>query len=164
MSRLWRLFGSKPNGRRHGAGSSVTTSVRTSGEGHEGISLLVIERGTPGFSVGRKLEKTGWWASDTAELHFEDCAVPAANLIGEEGRGFHQLADGLQRERLLAAVLSVSASQQALEDCRDYLARRRAFDHRIEGWVILPHFRQRRYDPAAGGTPVCVQGLTITAL
>src|SRR5262245_29725845 len=66
----------------------VTTAVRTGGPGHGGISLLVIERGTPGFSVSRKLDKTGWWASDTAELSFADCRVPAHNLIGDENGGF----------------------------------------------------------------------------
>ena len=62
--------------------------MRTGGEGHGGISLLVIEKGTPGFSVGRKLNKMGWWASDTAELVFQDCRVPVANLLGEENDGF----------------------------------------------------------------------------
>lgn len=66
----------------------VTTAVRTGDEGFGGISLLVVERGTKGFTVGKKLEKTGWWASDTAELTFEDCRVPVANLIGEENQGF----------------------------------------------------------------------------
>ncbi len=62
----------------------VTTAVRTGGPGHGGISLLVIERTTPGFTVSKKLKKTGWWASDTAELSFDGCRVPAANLLGEE--------------------------------------------------------------------------------
>src|SRR4029079_18964201 len=66
----------------------VTTAVRTGGPGHGGVSLLVIERGTPGFSVGKKLAKMGWWASDTAELVFDGCRVPRANLLGEENAGF----------------------------------------------------------------------------
>ncbi|MCB9476622.1 MAG: acyl-CoA dehydrogenase family protein, partial [Deltaproteobacteria bacterium] len=60
----------------------VTTAVRTGGDGHDGVSLLVIEKGTPGFSVSKKIEKMGWDASDTAELTFEDCRVPVANLLG----------------------------------------------------------------------------------
>src|SRR5262249_39142288 len=66
----------------------VTTAVRSGGPGHGGVSLIVIERGTPGFSVSKKLEKMGWWASDTAELSFDNCRVPAANLLGEENAGF----------------------------------------------------------------------------
>src|SRR5881628_2937001 len=66
----------------------VTVAVRTGGPGHGGVSLIVVERGTPGFSVSRKLAKTGWWASDTAELSFADCRVPADNLIGAENTGF----------------------------------------------------------------------------
>lgn len=61
-----------------------TVAVRTGGEGFAGISLLLVEMGTAGFSVGRKLKKMGWWASDTAELFFDDCRVPAENLIGVE--------------------------------------------------------------------------------
>jgi acyl-CoA dehydrogenase len=66
----------------------VTTAVRTGGEGHRGVSLLVIEKGTPGFTVGKRLDKVGWWCSDTAELTFIDARVPAANLVGPEGTGF----------------------------------------------------------------------------
>src|SRR5262249_39854866 len=66
----------------------VTAAVRTGGEGHAGISLLVIEKGTPGFSVSRKLKKTGWWASDTGELAFDGCRVPVANRIGGENAAF----------------------------------------------------------------------------
>src|SRR6266852_2882447 len=70
---------------------------------HDGISMFLIERGLPGFTVSRKLDKMGMLASDTAELAFQDCPVPAENLLGVEGRGFQQLAAGLQRERLMAA-------------------------------------------------------------
>ena len=66
----------------------VITAVRTGGEGHRGISILVIERGTPGYSASKKLRKMGWRASDTAELSFADCRVPVANLIGPENAGF----------------------------------------------------------------------------
>ena len=79
----------------------VTTAVRTGGEGHGGVSLLVVEQGTPGFSVSKKLHKTGWWASDTAELAFEDCRVPARNLVGEENQGFFAIMINFAAERLL---------------------------------------------------------------
>ena len=86
--------------------------------------MLLVEQDRPGFRVSRKLDKLGMRASDTAELAFEDCPVPAENLLGVEGRGFHQLAAGLQRERILAAVLALSGAGQALEDTMAYLRER----------------------------------------
>ena len=78
----------------------VTTAVRTGPEGHGGISLLVIEKGTPGFHVASKIRKMGWDASDTAELVFQDCRVPVENLIGEENQGFGGIMINFQQERL----------------------------------------------------------------
>ncbi len=101
----------------------VVAAVRTSGPGAGGISLLVIEKGTPGFTVARKLEKMGWLASDTAELSFADCRVPAANLVGPEGSGFAQLARAFATERLSLAVQAYASAQRCLELserwCRD---------------------------------------------
>src|SRR2546426_12342356 len=81
---------------------------------HDGISMFLVERGLPGLHVGRKLDKMGMRASDTAELAFHDCPVPAENLLGVEGRGFQQLASGLQCERIMAGVLALSGAEQAL--------------------------------------------------
>ena len=106
---------------------------------HRGLSQFLVERGTPGLTVTKKLQKTGMWASDTAELLFEEVRVPAESLIGEEDRGFYQLAQGLQRERLMAAVLCVSAAQQALEDTRAYLGQRRAFGKPLAELQALRH-------------------------
>ncbi|MEJ2717909.1 MAG: acyl-CoA dehydrogenase family protein, partial [Deltaproteobacteria bacterium] len=78
----------------------INTVVRTGGPGYKGVSLLLIDTDTPGFSVGRTLEKMGTHSSDTTELVFEDCMVPRENLLGEEGRGFYALMRGLERERL----------------------------------------------------------------
>ena len=89
--------------------------------------MFLVERGRPGFTVSRKLDKMGMRASDTAELSFQECPVPAANLLGEEGRGFQQLAAGLQRERIMAAVLALSGAAQALDDTTAYLRERQAF-------------------------------------
>src|SRR6266852_800292 len=94
---------------------------------HHGISMFLVERDTPGFTVSRRLDKMGMRASDTAELSLQDCPVPALNLLGEEGRGFHQLAAGLQRERIMAAVLALSGAAQALEDTLAYVRERHAF-------------------------------------
>jgi alkylation response protein AidB-like acyl-CoA dehydrogenase len=97
---------------------AARTGPATDGRRHDSISMFLVERDTPGLSVSRKL---GMRASDTAELVFQDCAVPAENLLGQEGRGFQQLAAGLQRERMLAGVLALSGATQALEDTMAYL-------------------------------------------
>jgi acyl-CoA dehydrogenase len=106
---------------------------------HAGISMFLVERDTPGFLVSRRLDKMGMRASDTAELAFQDCRVPAANLLGEEGRGFQQLAAGLQRERIMAAVLALSGASQALEDTLGYLRERHAFDGPLAAKPVLRH-------------------------
>ncbi|MGQ0837834.1 acyl-CoA dehydrogenase family protein [Actinokineospora sp.] len=93
----------------------VTTAVRTGDAGAHGISLLVVERDTPGFIVGRKLEKMGWHCSDTAELSFMDCRVPSANLVGAENTGFVQIATNFVAERLTLAVQAYAAAQRALD-------------------------------------------------
>ena len=77
-----------------------TAAVRTGEVGFGGVSLLLIEKGTPGFTVGRNLKKMGWWASDTAELFFQDCRVPADNLLGPENSGFFTIMANFQAERL----------------------------------------------------------------
>ena len=117
----------------------VAARTRDGEPRHRGLSQFLVERGAPGLAVAKKLQKTGMWASDTAELVFEEVRVPAGNLIGEEGRGFYQLAEGLQRERLMAAVLCVSAAHQALEDCRVYLSQRRAFGRSLAELQALRH-------------------------
>lgn len=94
---------------------------------HKGISLLVVERGTPGFSRGRKLNKVGMHCQDTAELIFEDCLVPKENLLGEEGKGFLYLMEKLQQERLLVAIAAQAASEKMLELTLTYIKSREAF-------------------------------------
>ena len=89
----------------------VAARTRDDGPRRERLSQFLVERDTPGFSVGRKLKKTGMLASDTAELVFDEVRVPGDNLLGVEGQGFAQLVSGLQRERLMAAVLCVSAAR-----------------------------------------------------
>jgi alkylation response protein AidB-like acyl-CoA dehydrogenase len=101
--------------------------------------MFLVERGWPGFTVSRKLDKLGMRASDTAELAFHDCPVPAENLLGVEGRGFQQLATGLQRERLMAAVLALSGAAQALEDTLAYLRERQAFGEALSQKQALRH-------------------------
>ena len=98
---------------------------------HKGISLLVVERGMEGFKRGRKLEKVGQKAQDTAELYFEDVKVPVENLLGEEGRGFYYLMRQLAQERLSVAVLAVAACETALEITLEYCKERTAFGQPI---------------------------------
>src|SRR3984893_3890938 len=98
---------------------------------HKGISLLVVERGMEGFKRGRKLEKVGQKAQDTAELYFEDARVPVENLLGEEGRGFYYLMRQLAQERLSVAVLAVAACETALEITLEYCKERTAFGQPI---------------------------------
>src|SRR5690606_21026152 len=94
---------------------------------HRGISLLMIEEGMPGFTKGRKLDKVGLHAQDTSELYFEDCVVPAANLIGDENKGFTYLMEKLQQERLVVAIAAQTASEDMLETTLEYVKSRKAF-------------------------------------
>ncbi|MFD2132905.1 acyl-CoA dehydrogenase family protein [Pseudogracilibacillus auburnensis] len=94
---------------------------------HKGISLLVVEVGTTGFTKGKKLKKVGMHASDTCELIFQDARVPAENLLGEEGKGFYYLMEKLQQERLMVAIQAMASSELMLEQTIDYVKERKAF-------------------------------------
>ena len=98
---------------------------------HEGITLLVVERGTPGFERGRRLEKIGLHAQDTAELYFNDARIPVANLLGEEGGGFRVLMEELPRERLSIAVTAIAGARAAFEETLGYARERNAFGRPI---------------------------------
>ncbi|MBL5767242.1 acyl-CoA dehydrogenase family protein [Heyndrickxia sporothermodurans] len=98
---------------------------------HKGMSLLAVERNTPGFSRGRKLNKVGLHAQDTAELIFEDCRVPKENLLGEEGKGFTYLMEKLQQERLIVAIAAQVSAERMLEITMDYVKSRKAFGKAI---------------------------------
>ena len=100
-------------------------------ERHKGMSLLVVERGTEGFERGRNLNKVGLHSQDTAELFFNDCRVPVANLLGTEGMGFMHLVENLAQERLSIAVGAVAASRQALRWTLEYTHERTAFGQPI---------------------------------
>lgn len=98
---------------------------------HRGISLLLVEGDQPGFVRGRNLEKLGLKGQDTSELFFEDCRVPASNLLGEEGQGFKMLMSQLQQERLCIGVGSVASCRRSLEDTIEYVRQREAFGQRL---------------------------------
>ncbi|MCP3801576.1 acyl-CoA dehydrogenase family protein [Allokutzneria sp. A3M-2-11 16] len=116
--------------------------------GHQGISLLVVERGTPGFERGRNLDKIGLKAQDTAELFFSDVRVPATNLLGQEGMGFIYLMQNLPRERLSIAVAAVAAAEHILEQTKQYCLERKAFGRPIG------KFQNTRFELAEMATEV----------
>ncbi|HJN73574.1 MAG TPA: acyl-CoA dehydrogenase family protein [Myxococcota bacterium] len=117
----------------------VTTAVRTGSEGIGGISLLVIDADSPGYSVGRKLKKMGWWASDTAELGFDGVRVPVGNLLGMENGGFGVILSNFVSERLFLAATVVSIARLALDTTARYVRERRAFGRAIGGFQTVRH-------------------------
>ncbi len=116
-----------------------TVAVRTGGEGYGGISLLLMEKGMSGFTTGNPLQKMGWWASDTAELFFDDVKVPKSNLIGAENAGFFAIMTNFQMERLNLAVMANMTAQLALEECLRYVPERVAFGKPLSKMQVIRH-------------------------
>jgi acyl-CoA dehydrogenase len=116
----------------------ITTAVRTGGPGASGVSLLLIEGDTPGLAR-TKLDKMGWWASDTASLHFEDCRVPVQNLIGEEGAGFKIVMRNFNSERMGMAASCVGFAQLCLTEAIAYAGERRTFGKPIAQHQVIRH-------------------------
>ncbi len=117
----------------------VTTAVRTGGDGHGGISLLVIDKGTPGFTVSKSLRKMGWHCSDTAELGFDDVRVPVENLVGEENGGFYLVMQQFVGERLAMAVQSYATAQRALDLAVDHARQRDTFGKPLISRQVIRH-------------------------
>src|SRR5260370_16920337 len=118
----------------------ILVLVRTRPQGgHQGLSVLVVERGTPGYSVGRKLNKLGWRASDTAELVFQDCQVPVDNRLGEENNGFYLAVGNFQWERLWIAIGAVASAQRSLELAVEYAANRTQFGKTLTSMQVIRH-------------------------
>ena len=109
----------------------VAARTENSDDPHRSVSLFVVEGDTPGFIRSRKLEKMGMESQDTAELAFDDCRVPAENLLGQEGMGFMMLMQKLQQERLCVAILSQASADKVLEDAIAYTKERKAFGRSI---------------------------------
>ena len=105
----------------------VAAKTDTAAKGSRGISIFVVERGTAGFSVGRALRKQGWLSSDTAELVFQECRVPAVNLLGEENRGFYAVMRNFQNERIVLGAQAMGEAQAMLALTLDWVRNRRAF-------------------------------------
>ncbi|MFG2005280.1 acyl-CoA dehydrogenase family protein [Spirillospora sp. NPDC048911] len=117
----------------------VTTAVRTGGPGAGGISLLVIEKGTPGFGVSRSLRKMGWQCSDTAELSFTDVRVPVANLVGAENSGFLQIMRNFVAERLSLAVQAYATAQRCLDLTLEWVRARETFGRPLSSRQLVRH-------------------------
>ncbi|MBU8878069.1 acyl-CoA dehydrogenase family protein [Bacillus sp. FJAT-29790] len=115
---------------------------------HKGVSLIAVERNSPGFTRGRKLNKVGLHCQDTAELIFEDCVVPKENLIGKEGKGFLYLMEKLQQERLVVAIAAQVAAEEMLKMTIDYVKSRRAFGKPIS------HFQNTQFKIAEMATNI----------
>ena len=116
----------------------VTVAVRTGPPGLGGISLLVVERGTPGFTA-TPLKKMGWWCSDTAALYFDECRVPAANLLGAENHGFLGIMQNFNRERLMLAAMAVAFSQVCHDEALAYAKQRETFGKPLISRQVIRH-------------------------
>ena len=97
------------------------------GSARHAMSMFIVEKDTPGFTVGRSLEKSGWLSSDTAELIFDNCRIPAGNLLGEEGKGFYSVVKNFQTERIALAAMAVGHCTQAIQMTLDFVRQRQAF-------------------------------------
>jgi acyl-CoA dehydrogenase len=117
----------------------VTLAVRTGGSGARGLSLLVVEKGTPGFTVDRTLAKMGWHCSDTAELGLAGCRVPVANLVGAEGSGFAQIAEQFVVERIALAVHGYGIAARSLALTAAYVRERSTFGRPLNDRQVVRH-------------------------
>jgi len=117
----------------------ITLLARTSDDPHGGLTFFVVEKDSPGFSVGRNLKKMGWWASDTAELFFDDCRVPVANRLSEEGTGFLGAMVNFANERLVLAANCIAIAQLALDASISHAQQRQAFGKPIAGFQVTRH-------------------------
>jgi len=115
-----------------------TVAVRTGGPGAAGVSLLLMERDTPGFTR-TSLKKMGWWASDTATLHFDDCRVSARNLIGGEGQGFPIIMKNFNNERLGLAASACGAAMVCYHDALEWAQQRHTFGQRLADHQVIRH-------------------------
>jgi acyl-CoA dehydrogenase len=125
----WVLNGAKLFITNGASADLVIVAARTDPKARRsnGISMFLVERGTAGFAVGRKLEKLGWRCSDTAELVFEDCRLPAEALLGTLHRGFYEIMRNFQNERLVLSAMAVGESAEAIERTVRYVKERKAF-------------------------------------
>ncbi|MFA7280841.1 MAG: acyl-CoA dehydrogenase family protein [Sterolibacterium sp.] len=111
----------------HGDLYFVAAKTDSRAKGSRGISMFIVEKGTPGFSVGRSLAKMGWLSSDTAELIFDNCRVPATSMLGKENQGFYSIMRNFQNERIVLGAQAMGEAQRGLEIALAYVRERKAF-------------------------------------
>ena len=132
------------NGRKifitNGVNADFIVLLARTGDTGRGMSLFLVEKGTPGFEVTRKLDKLGMRSSDTAELLFEDCRVPPENLLGGEGKGFRQIMWELQGERIAGAANAVGRAQNAFDLALKYARERVQFGHPLSEFQVIRHY------------------------
>lgn len=117
----------------------ITLAVRTGPEGHAGVSLVLFPTNTPGFSVGRKLDKLGTRSVDSSELHFDNCRIPQRYLLGQENAGFYYIMTNFQGERLVAAIMTNATMEISLQDAMKYGKERTAFGRPIGSYQVWKH-------------------------
>ncbi len=136
----WTLNGAKmfiTNGAR---GDIYVVAAKTGPPGrNRDVSLFIVEKGAPGFTISRTLKKHGWLSSDTAELSFEDCFVPRENLLGEVGRGFYALMKNLQNERIVLSAQMMGEASRAIEITLDWVKQREAFGGALWQFQTIRH-------------------------
>lgn len=149
----WVLNGSKMFITNGVYGDLYFVAARTdpSAKGSRGITMFVLEKDRPGFSVGRKLDKMGWRSSDTAELVFEDCRVPAENILGEVNGGFYAIMKNFQNERIVLGVQAMGEAQKAIDLTLEYVKGRKAFGGALwDKQTIRQRLAQRQAEVEAG--------------
>lgn len=123
-----------------GTADCIIVAARTNPEQrHGGLTMFLVEKDRPGFDSGRPLRKMGWHSSDTRELFLEDCRVPAENVVGEVGRGFYQIMEAFQTERVVLAAMGVGLAQACLDDAIAYASVRPAFGRTIGNFQVIRH-------------------------
>jgi len=149
----WVLNGSKMFITNGVYGDLYFVAARTNpdAKGSRGITIFIVEKGQPGFSVGRSLDKMGWLSSDTAELVFEDCRIPQENILGEVNEGFYAIMKNFQNERTVLGAQAMGEAQKAIELTLEYVKYRKVFGATLwDKQVIRQRLSQRQAEVEAG--------------
>jgi len=139
----------------------ITLAVRTGGKGFGGISLMLFPTDTKGFKVAGKLEKLGNHCSDTAELVFEDCKIPARNLIGRENMGFYHIMTNFQGERLVGSLSAIAGAQRILDHTLQYCKDRKAFNKPLTGFQTVRHQIVQLETELEAGRQLCYRAVDL---
>ncbi len=139
----------------------IILAVRTGGDGHKGVSLVLFPTKTKGFSVGKKLKKIGNMASDTAELFFDECRIPQRHVLGEMNKGFYYIMHNFQGERLAAAILAIAGAEKSLRYALEYGAERTAFGNTIIHYQVWRHRFAEHLTNIEAGKWLCYRALDL---